>query len=241
MDLEKDKNNQEKSLQYVKYRHNMNPKDRDNEDECIINFIDKAVYCYLRKFMNSKTFSTFVSVDKISQDFGLTRPTINKSIQNLINNNFIEKKKKGRGYEYIFKDKRPKKFERISFELLDMKIAPKLKAFCIAMQEYLVNKETGVGTCNYSPTQMAKELGMSYNSYKKYVNECKDLGIIVTDFTTFLDLKNQPLQFSLEKLGQAILYVNEKVNKNTEDINKNTEDINKLKEELNQLKQMLNQ
>lgn len=230
----KKKNND--SVQYVKYKHNMNnKKDLENEDKCI-NFVDRAVYVYLRKFMNKDTYTTFVSLDKISRDFGLTRPTVTKSIEKLIDQGHLLKEKRGRGYEYYFTDKNPKKFEMISYKLLNKDIPPKLKAFCISMQEYMTNKETGIGICKYNPSEMSKNLGMSYNSYKKYVGECKKWGLISGDFNSFVDLKDKPLEFNLEKLGQAILFVNEKVDKTVEDLEMVKEVVKQLNAEVKELK-----
>lgn len=230
----KKKNND--SVQYVKYKHNMNDKkDLENEDKCI-NFVDRAVYVYLRKFMNKDTYTTFVSLDKISRDFGLTRPTVTKSIEKLIDQGHLLKGKRGRGYEYYFTDKNPKKFEMISYELLNKDIPPKLKAFCISMQEYMSDKETGIGICKYNPSEMSKNLGMSYNSYKKYVGECKKWGLISGDFNSFIDLKDKPLEFNLETLGQAILFVNKKADKNTEDIEMVKEVVEQLNTEVKKLK-----
>lgn len=235
----KKKNND--SVRYVKYKHNMNnKKDLENEDKCI-NFVDRAVYVYLRKFMNKDTYTTFVSLDKISRDFGLTRPTVTKSIEKLIDQGHLLKEKRGRGYEYYFTDRNPKKFEMISYELLNKDIPPKLKAFCISMQEYMINKETGIGICKYNPSEMSKNLGMSYNSYKKYIGECKKWGLISGDFNSFIDLKDKPLEFNLEKLGQAILFVNKKVDKTVEDLEIVKEVVEQLRENSAQQKEKIEQ
>lgn len=234
----KKKNND--SVRYVKYKHNMNKKDLENEDKCI-NFVDRAVYVYLRKFMNKDTYTTFVSLDKISRDFGLTRPTVTKSIEKLIDQGHLLKEKRGRGYEYYFTDRNPKKFEMISYELLNKDIPPKLKAFCISMQEYMTNKETGIGICKYNPSEMSKNLGMSYNSYKKYIGECKKWGLISGDFNSFIDLKDKPLEFNLEKLGQAILFVNKKVDKTVEDLEIVKEVVEQLRENSAQQKEKIEQ
>lgn len=235
----KKKNND--SVRYVKYKHNMNnKKDLENEDKCI-NFVDRAVYVYLRKFMNKDTYTTFVSLDKISRDFGLTRPTVTKSIEKLIDQGHLLKEKRGRGYEYYFTDRNPKKFEMISYELLNKDISPKLKAFCISMQEYMTNKETGIGICKYNPSEMSKNLGMSYNSYKKYIGECKKWGLISGDFNSFIDLKDKPLEFNLEKLGQAILFVNKKVDKTVEDLEIVKEVVEQLRENSAQQKEKIEQ
>lgn len=201
MDINKSENT--KSVQYVKYKHDMSKKEL-SDTELYLNYIDKAVYVYLRKYMDKITYSTFVSVDTISKQFGLSRPTVVKSIDKLLLSGDIERVKYGRGYKYTFKDKNPKRYERISFDLLNNKnLSPKLKAFCISMQEYLYNKNTGVGVCNISSTQMAKLLGMSYNTYKKYINECKESGIVLSESSNL----SGPIKFDLDIIGQRVLYL----------------------------------
>ena len=222
-----------KLRQFVKCQHKMNSDNKEDDEEVFINYIDKAVYCYLRKYMDKDTFTTFVSLGQVAEDFGVSRPTVNKSINKLLEKNIISRSKQGRGYVYTFTDKRFKNFEKISMTLLNNKKLPaKIRAFCISLQEYLTDKDTGIGKCVTNSTQMAKNLGMSYDSYRKYIKECKSLGLITNDESELVDFRNVTFEFDLEKLGQAILFVNEKVDKNTKDIDQ-------LKEEIYQIKEIL--
>lgn len=252
-----DSSESQKTVQFVicKNKINKGVNELDSLDsEKIINYIDKAVYCYLRRFMNKSTNSTFVSIDKISRDFGLSRPTINKSIDKLIKFKLIKKDKRGRGYEYTF-TKIKKDYTKISFELLDMNIPPKLKAFCIAIQEYLLlNEDKKIGVIRNSSTDIAKLLGMSCYLYRKYLKECKQYNIILNDFDKLEDLRGKEIQFDLETLGQYVVYIGQQVEKNTKKTDKleaktdglevKTDHLEsriyELEKELNKLKQQFN-
>lgn len=223
---------EKQTKQHVRYKRNMNTREDLKDENTMITYMDRAVYLYMRKYMDKASFKTFVSAERIAQEFGVTRPTVTKSINKLLAKGHITREKKGRGYEYEFRDKSlSDNFEMISFDLLNEKsIPPKVKAFTISMQEFMKDKETGIGKCDYDPIGFSRKLGVSTNTFKKYVLECKKNGIITNDFGDISDLKDQQLQFDLDKLHQMILFVNNKLDLHIQ--NSNTQ-INTIQNQVN--------
>ena len=216
----------------------------DSEDQDIINYIDKAIYCIIRKYAGKSNFTRTLSLDRLSEESGFTRPTLNKILKKLEDKKLIKVHKTFKPYSYEILNPNFKKFEMISYTLLELHIPFKLKAFCIAIQEFLTNKETGIGTCMITNnSQLAKLLGMSYKQYNKLLKQCREEGIIINNidsYNTLKDLKDHPLQFDLKSLGQAILFVNDKVDLNIKETLVLKDQMEIMQEEIKMLKEQLN-
>lgn len=72
---------------------------------------------------------------------------------------------------------------RVDLRLLDMDIAPKLKAFLILLKCLCINNTNYVG---YDTTQIAKLLKMSRTTVTKYLKECSDLELVEEQSNGFL-------------------------------------------------------
>lgn len=215
-----------KKIRHVEIPHNMEK----------INYIDRLVYTYLRSHMDKDSLTTFVSMDKLAEESGISKPTIIKSIKKLKENKEIEVTKKGRSNLYTFKNK--DNFEMFTYEFLKNKdLSPEEKAFCISTQEYMYkDSNTGLGSCTYSNKDLCDKLGISRQTLKVRQRELIEKEILSITDTKVKDpetgLYNFNMSLDLNKIGQAILYL-------AEQTDKNTNDIDKLKKEVEQLKQIL--
>lgn len=79
---------------------------------------DITVYLFLRSHEDYDTHSTFVSLDTIAKETGISKPTVIKCIKNLILDNYITvEKRNNKSNIYHFVD--PGRFERFSQEFLN--------------------------------------------------------------------------------------------------------------------------
>lgn len=203
-----------------------------------LEFGDKLVYAQIRKYVNKDTLQCYPRLDTIANDCQLSIKTVKSAVDRLEKAGLLTVyKRKGTSSIYKF-HKLEDGFERFSEEFLNNKnISPKAKAYYIELQQHLyLNENTRTNDTTYSNAEIAKLLGLSVNTVKKYNTELirndilHETQLMVKSDNGFCVTKKS---FDLDKLGQAVLY---KLKEHEVQINQNTEDINFLKTENSELR-----
>ena len=203
-----------------------------------LEFGDKLVYAHIRKYVNKDTLQCYPRLDTIANDCQLSIKTVKAAIDRLERSGLITVyKRKGTSSIYQF-HRLEDGFERFSEEFLDNKnISPKAKAYYIELQQHLyLNENERTNDTTYSNSEIAKLLGLSINTVKKYNTELirndilHETQLMIKSDDGFCVTKKS---FDLDKLGQAVLY---KLKEHEVQINQNTEDINFLKTENSELR-----
>ena len=124
---------------------------------------DKLVYIGIRSFMNKDSMEAFPSQRLIGETLGCCDKTVRKCVKNLVDNNYIKTRKEGKKIIYIFN--KLKQFEPFSYEFIkDKSLSFTEKAFLAASQEYMYDKESGLGKISYSKMELANKINMPYPS-----------------------------------------------------------------------------
>lgn len=196
---------------------------------------DLLVYLSIKRYMNNKTRQAFPSLKTLSTDCGFSINTIRKSIKKLVEERWIMITEEGRKNIYTF-IRQDGLFERFSFDFLDNDVPSNEKAYLIASQQYML-KEHSVGKTSYNDKEMSEKINMSEYKIKKYDKVLEKEGMLTIVKSNKRDeqgLTKDIKFFQLEKLGQAILFVNEKVERleETQEANNKTIEflLNKVKE-----------
>jgi hypothetical protein len=83
-----------------------------------------------------------------------------------------------------------------------------VKEYYMGIQQFLYNKETGVGTCLYSNTMLSEKLGISVPSIRKYNTYLIEHNFLTEETTSESDESGLPViqkNFNLTGLQQAAL------------------------------------
>lgn len=136
-----------------------------------LEFKDLLIYAHFRKYMNNQTKQTFVSVDKIVSDSGISKPTILKALKRLEAANYFTINKQGKKNCYTFTD--DKQFEIFGFDFLNNKDIPNTqKANAINEQRYMIkDKESNTGIIEYSEKKLAEINHLDLRTYRKYTKD----------------------------------------------------------------------
>lgn len=131
---------------------------------------DLVVYAYLRKHYNPLTKESFPSLDALSKESQISKPTILKAISRLKAAGYIFIEKIGRINHYTFSDL--KKFEIYSYDFLDDKsLTTADKAYLICMQPHMFrNGSSRCGVIEYSDLSIARQLNIDLKTLKTYEN-----------------------------------------------------------------------
>ena len=150
-------------------------------------------------------------------------------------------------YYYFPESEFDKHFEMFTDSFLDMKMPLNIKEYYMDIQQYLYDKESGVGKCSFSNSELSKKLGVSIPTVKKYNKYLIENGYLEEEATTQTDeagLIIYQKNFNLTNLNQAALWVQavtQQVTTNTQDIEQLKEDNIVLKEENKQMRKEIDQ
>lgn len=214
--------------------------DKDNEDR-ILEKGDKVIYAAIRRYMTKDRWSC-PSIPKIKEKTHCGQTRIYESIDRLIRAGFITKslQKTPSGkmgtYYYFPESEFDKHFEMFTDSFLDMKMPLNIKEYYMDIQQYLYDKESGVGKCSFSNSELSKKLGVSIPTVKKYNKYLIENGYLEEEATTKTDeagLIIYQKNFNLSSLNQAALWVQAV----TQQVTANTQDIEQLKEGYDNLKE----
>jgi len=204
--------------------------------------LDWYIYAHIRKYMNKETFKCWPSMDTIKADSGCSLPTIRKAIANLERESAIKvtrRKKYSNVYEFT---KLTEDFERITLKFLSKtEWTPETKGYIMGyLAQAYKDPVTEYAYVAKSQEELATSMNTSVSTIKRRTREMKELNII-TELTSYERDEagyNKPvLAIDMAKVCQAVLYVNEKVEKNTEDIEQLKKQLQWAMREINKLKE----
>lgn len=203
--------------------------DNENEDR-ILEPGDKIIYAAIRRYMNDETRECYPSIQKIKEKTHCGQSKIVGAIDRLVKAGFIKKTNrkapngKWSNYYYFPESEFDKHFEMFTDQFLDLEIPVNIKEYYMDLQQYLYDKESGVGKCYFSNTALASKLGISVPTVKKYNTYLIEHGFLEEETTDKTDEAGLPViqkNFNLQGLNQAALWikaVSEQLITNTEDI-----------------------
>lgn len=221
-----------KTPDHVQVPHNM----------CVegkLNYTDTLVYACIRKYMNYESRQAYPSIDTISRDSGISRPSVIASINRLIKNGDISKGRDGRKNLYKFNNK-SKNFEMFSYDLLEnTDLTFKQKATIVSCQQYLF-KEDGMGLTTWNDKEMSKKIGCSERVYRENKKALEDIGLLTKELDRDT-LGNTVVltKFHLFKIGQAFVCLYNKISDVVDDVDELKRQNISLKIELDDLKKRL--
>ena len=224
--------------------------DKDNENR-ILEKGDKVIYAAIRRYMTKDRLSC-PSISKIKEKTHCGQTRIYEAIDRLIKAGFVSKTlhKTPSGkigtYYYFPKSEFDKHFEMFTDDFLDMEMPLNIKEYYMDIQQYLYDKESGVGKCSFSNSELSRKLGVSIPTVKKYNTYLIEHGYLEEEATMRTDEGGAIVfqkNFNLTNLNQAALWVQavtKQVTANTQDIEQLKEDNEFLKEENRQMRQEIN-
>lgn len=206
---------EKKNEQYVIYPHNGNSEPING-----LTPQDKLIYLAIRRYMNRETMESFPSYATITKDIGAAAKTIKKSVDNLVNEGYLNTRRDGKKIIYKFNNK--KQFEPFSWEFLDK---PDLtfieKSYIVAAQQYMF-KENEEGKISYKNSELSKLINMTESTISRCNHSLERKG--------YLEGASELVKkFQLRELDQLFIW---KFKEQDERIDKNTEDIAEIKRKL---------
>lgn len=170
---------------------------------------DLLIYVCIKKFMNGKTKECYPSQETLMKLSGVTKPTLKKSIDKLVELQYISVRKEGRKNVYRFSSH--KNFEPFSYAFLDKEdLSPGEKSVVIVEQQFMIKDEEGIGKITYTDHKLADKINMSYNTLAKYHKSLEEKGYLTVVKTRAKDSEtglmiNEKI-FHLNELEQAIVF-----------------------------------
>jgi len=176
--------------------------------------IDYLVYANIRRYMNKDTKCCWPSLNTVANACDCSVPTIRTSIKRLHKEGLINIiKRKGQSDMYQFKELL-KNFERFTPEFLDNKeITPEEKAYLIGLHSQSYKNEDYAVT-TYSNQEIATNLNIplrTVQNYNKSLQEKQIMTEIATALTDDAGFNVPAKAVDMHKIGQAILYINKRV------------------------------
>ena len=176
--------------------------------------IDYLVYANIRRYMNKDTKTCWPSLTTIAKDCQCSIPTVRTSIKRLHKEGLIDIfKRAGQSDMYRFKDLL-KNFERFTPEFLDNKdITPEEKAYLIGLHSQSYKNEDYAIT-TFTNQEIADNLNIPVRTVRNYNKSLQEKEIMTEIATSVKDSAgfNVPAKaIDMHKIGQAILYINQRV------------------------------
>ena len=167
---------------------------------------DLLILANIKRFMNTETKRCMPSMKTISELSGFTQQTIVNSVKRLeLVRELIVHRTPNKANEYEFPEN--SQFEMYSFEFLDNPALTRdEKAYLIGFQSCAVKNKSGYMGTTDSNEEIAKKINMSK---RKIIELNKSLRTCLTKTESGLTKKMKTVD--MELIGQAILFVNEKV------------------------------
>lgn len=129
---------------------------------------DLVIYAYLKKHYNHITKESFPSFQTLSDESGISKPTVMKCVDRLEKAGYISITRVKKVNHYTFSD--INKFEIYSFDFLeDPSLSTSDKAYIICMQPHMFkDSNLGIGKITYSELDIAERLGIDLRTLRKY-------------------------------------------------------------------------
>lgn len=205
----------ENEKRFVKY-----PREKDTTTP-----YEALVYVVLRSYMDNRTLECYPSIRTISEKSNLSKATVTKAINGLLDKEFISKRKDKNRVIYRFNEEN--KFEPFSYEFLEKEdLTPLEKGILILSQQYMLKNE-GFGDIWYSNRELAEILDISKDTLNRAFRSLRDKGYLNIGSLSRADKRIVEVkQFNLSKLEQAIVF---KLAEHEERIQENANEIEELK------------
>lgn len=198
-----------------------------------LEWCDQLVFAQIKRFMNSDTRTCYPKLETIHDLTGLSQQFLKDAIKRLSSFGLIQiTRRKGTSNLYYFPPETDQ-FEMFSEDFLDLKLPIRVKEYYMKLQQHLFNKEEKISYTQYSDNEIAKLVGLSLPTVKKYNLILQESGYLNTEITTYKDeagFNIRQLNFDMEKLGQFGLWVKAV----TQQVSENTEDIATLKSKIDE-------
>ena len=182
----------------------------DKKEKNKKHYTDVLIYGYLRKNMDEKTMTAFISLRKIAEATEMSVGGVTAAIKRLEESGDIthiksDKSRNSNGYKF---NPNSEKFEMYDLNFLENKELNNVqKSFYMIMQPHLyINKETGIGKTTYNDAEISELTGISKAVARQRRKELETLGFINRRMT--FDLDGNPceaLEFNLPKFGQYVI------------------------------------
>lgn len=184
---------------------------------------DWYIYAHIRRHMDKDTMQAFPSMETIKKESGCALNTIRKSLASLVKEGAItitRTPNKSNIYTFTTLEK---DFERYTFEFLDKDWSPELKGHVMGvLANSYKDPDTGFAYTMKTQEELAESMHTSVRTIRRRNQEMRNEGIL-TELSSYkrdnvTGLQKTVNAIDLAKVCQAVLYVNKKVDKNTEDI-----------------------
>ena len=223
-----------KKVQHIQVPHNLG-----GMKEVKLNPTDYLIYGYMRKYMDGKTYKTFVSLRTLAEKSGVSINTVSSSVKKLQDAGEIKilEKKQGRNnvYEIL---KTGRYFERFTYEFMDSDLTTKEeKGVLLAMQQYTNKEDTpNYAVTTYTNEELAQKMNINVRALARVFRSLEDKGILITSRTNAFDkisgLRKTAKLIDLSLVCQAILFVNKRVDEHEDRIQSLENEIKRLRKEL---------
>lgn len=175
---------------------------------------DLLILANIKRFMNTETKRCMPSMKTISELSGFTQQTIVNSVKRLeLVRELIVHRTPNKANEYEFPEN--SQFEMYSFEFLDNPALTRdEKAYLIGFQSCAVKNKSGYMGTTDSNEEIAKKINMSKRKIIELNKSLREKGIFaeLTCLTkTESGLAKKMKTVDMELIGQAVLFVNQKV------------------------------
>lgn len=179
---------------------------------------DLLILANIKRHMNGQTKHCMPSIKTIAGLSGFTQQTVVTSIKRLeLAKELIVHRSHNKSNEYEFPEN--SQFEMYSYEFLDNPALTRdEKAYLIGFQSCAVKNKSGYMGTTDSNEEIAKKINMSKRKIIELNKSLREKGIFA-ELTclskTEAGLSKKMKTVDMELIGQAILFVNEKIDKNT--------------------------
>jgi DNA-binding transcriptional MocR family regulator len=190
----------------------------------------QLMYLYMYKSRDYETNETFKSIDVLSTEAKVSRPTVSAYIKELIAAGFVQDtgKKRGRSkvYKLLFTDS--KFFEKFDNAFLaNHNLKYSAKATYVATQSFLISKDEGYASTTYSIQRLSQEMGVPHQTLLDNFKILEKEGILTE--SRRIDPISGTVQtvksFDLHKLGQFVLCQTIKTAADVKDLQDSREDM----------------
>jgi len=121
---------------------------------------DKIIYAAIRTYMNEDTRECFPAVSTIAELLQCSTGKIKLAIGRLIEVGVVQKSNDGRKNHYYFpRSDWDKQFEMFTEAFLRLDMPLNIKEYYMDIQPFLYGKDTGVGKCSFTNTELSRRTG----------------------------------------------------------------------------------
>ena len=172
---------------------------------------DQVIFASIKKYMNNETRECFPSITTIASNLKCSRTKILSAIDRLCACGLLKKitNKKGTHNTYKFlRTEFDQFFEMFTEDFLKIDIPLNVKEYYMGIQQFLYDKDSGIGKCSFNNVKLAEKLGISVLSVKKYNTYLIEHKYLEEEVTNKTDEAGFPViqkNFNLTGLQQAAL------------------------------------